>query len=140
MTKKSYWKDDIWAKSWRWGEGEKSMWEINIPGSRNTSTKLWDRRIPGCSRNSKFNVAGTVSKENSRGWDQRWKGGGRRNPIGPCKPWWGLWLLLDWNGKILEGFEPYSDMIGFPFKKNLKGFCVGSRGPRVETGIRLGTS
>lgn len=63
------------------------------------------------------------------------KEGGRRDCIGPCKPLWGLWLLLDWNGKLLEGFEPYSDMMWFPFKKDLKGFCVGNRGPKVAAGI-----
>lgn len=71
----------------------------------------------------------------SREWDQRRKEGGRGNPVRPCKLLWGFWLLLDWNGELLEGFEQHDDMMWFSFKKDLRGFCVGNREVRVEAGI-----
>lgn len=59
---------------------EKATWETNIPGR---SPETGECLLP--SRNSKeTNVAGAMSKENSRGWDQSGKGGGRRDPV---RPW-----------------------------------------------------
>lgn len=78
-------------------------------------------------------VAGAVSK-NTKRWDHRGKGGGRRDPIGPCKLLGKLWLLLDSKEGLLEGSEQHGDMMWFPFKNHLRGYSAGNRGPRVETG------